>query len=177
MTIIRAPVLLFLISCMMLDLKDRRVPNDYLLVNTVILAGYGLLRLFSTDHMPGEILSEALPRMKGILILFPIALLMHALHLFGGADLKVFLLLSLLYSLRTVLILFTGSVILSAIGGVCYLLFSGRVKDLLRNYREMFSAFVRKGKVLSGREHFHRFPYLVAITASFLCLMISGNVR
>ena len=174
---IGAVVLLFLVSCMMLDLKDRRIPNDYLVINAVILAGYGLMTEISKLSGSHDTVNVFLGHLEGLLILFPAVLLMHVMHLFGGADLKVFLLLAFIHPVRILLMLFAVSVFLGALGGLSFLLITNRLGELLGNYLDMLRALRKGENVFRGRERFHRFPYLSAITGAYLCLLLFGVIR
>lgn len=137
------------------------MPNVFLLVNAGYLTGLDMIRRLEVPILTHPV---------RILLMFAGALLMHRLHLFGGADLKIFLLLSLWYPAKTILVLFAGSVILAAVFSLPYLAVTGSYRRLFGNYKAMLEVFVKGGDMKQVRKHFHRFPYTVAITASYLCM-------
>lgn len=148
------PVLAFLLLAVAMweDLRSRKVPNQLLLVGLSLI----LVLIVLTQGF-GGLVNSGLSFLTACVVVLPL----YFLRVMGGGDVKLFVVISLLFSWQQVLLALFAAMIWGSLLGIFQVILQGQIMKFLHNLMALAQ------RVKLPAESTHKMPFTVALFFGF----------
>lgn len=143
------------------DLRARKVRNQLIIVGFVA----SVVLILVVKGWAG-LIDSGLSMMTATVAIIPL----YVLRVLGGGDVKLFIVVSMLFSWEQVLIALMASFIWGSLLGVFQVILKGQTKQFAHN----MMALVQRNKL--SAESTHQIPYTVALVFGFATCLYWGGV-